>query len=270
MARKKGRRKARKRVSRPPRQIGKNEAANQEIPQLAATTAPAETEPPGWFHLSDLVDNPSNTISGWNGSYVPEDLPQLSEWLTQQREFFRNDNNWGGTERPGTRFPPPPDWQDCQIAFGRFLISNIHAWLRHYKVANRPRESAPPVSEYPSNDFRKRPVDKFRTMGKLTELIEWLGRKVSENEIIWFGDRRFGIGLADPVIVTAREAAVLGAFLEETPLDKSTLEAKSRYAEAVRILRELRDGYGGIFSCAIVFPGARGKGGYHVRIRCDL
>jgi hypothetical protein len=193
MAPKKKRQSARKQAPRPllPTQI--REAAKGEIdPAISASAPMGHESPSGWLHYCDMCDNPSNTIPGWNGSEVPKDLPQLAEWATRQREIIRNNNNWGGVERPGQSFPPPPDWQDRQIEYGRGVIRNIYAWLRHHEVGNRPPEIAPATSAY--TDRMAIPVNLKNVMGRLTELVEWLERNSGRpnhspdfRSVIWYG-----------------------------------------------------------------------------------
>jgi hypothetical protein len=89
------------------------------------------------------------------------------------------------------------------------------------------------------------------------------------NCIVSLGDRCYRIGELDAKVVTEREENVLQAFLKRSALDQKQLSKASALEPevAARVLRGLTKKYQGMFAPAITMPRARGKGGYHVRIR---
>jgi hypothetical protein len=90
-----------------------------------------------------------------------------------------------------------------------------------------------------------------------------------DHTILSLGGRCYRIGASRPVTVTRRENDILLAFLRQPAMDKGQLAEVTGYAaeDAVKVLRELRRKYDGLFAPAIVMPGGRGQGGYHVAIR---
>ena len=162
-------RKKKGRATRTPNKRLVREAAKGE--RQPGDAAPSEPSPPcGWLHHVDFWDNPNNSIPGWCGSEVPQDLAQLAAWATRQRGDLRDSNNWGGVCVPGKAFSPSPDWQEVQAQHCRAVIRNIYAWLRHHDVADRPPEIEPPSNGNPPV------VALVQAMRRLDELVEWLER----------------------------------------------------------------------------------------------
>ena len=93
-------------------------------------------------------------------------------------------------------------------------------------------------------------------------------RRVSPQQTItYIGERQYCVGAAAPISVTEAEDCVLQAFLEKATMDTPTLATESGMEEPAKVLRGLRDKYGRIFAPAILTPGVKGGGGYHVRIK---
>ncbi len=84
---------------------------------------------------------------------------------------------------------------------------------------------------------------------------------------IWYhGDRTYSLN-GDPIVVTIEEDYVLQAFLEKpTAMTKRDLEDKSGVTNAPRVLTALTERYRGVFKLAIRRPGAKGQGGYFIRV----
>jgi hypothetical protein len=84
--------------------------------------------------------------------------------------------------------------------------------------------------------------------------------------IFWYGEKKYGLGNAPPMVVTEREDAVLTAFLDHTSMGYQDLV--KRASDGARgVLRDLKTKYEGMFASAITLPGAKGNGGYRVNIR---
>jgi hypothetical protein len=163
---------------------------------------------------------------------------------------------------PGRVFPPPDDYETVRARFCHVVIHNIHAWLRHHEVAERPAEIEP------SPDFKMPVVASAKAMRLLNELVNWLERKRTGTvEIVLLGepgDGKYRVGSNLPVTVTDREDCVLQAFLKSPTLDQAGLIKESGIGkEAPRVLKSLTTRYGGIFKPAVRLPGGkRGAGGY--------
>jgi hypothetical protein len=84
--------------------------------------------------------------------------------------------------------------------------------------------------------------------------------------IVALGARQYRIGHTRPVVVDEFEDNVLQTFLELRTMDQPTLEDLSGVHHAPKVLKRLREKYGGMFAAAITLPGGRGKGGSHVEI----
>jgi hypothetical protein len=87
----------------------------------------------------------------------------------------------------------------------------------------------------------------------------------SPRTIIYHGNGTYSIG-DDTLRLTESEDCVLQAFLDYPAMAKDQLIANSGFDKAVDVLRSLRKKHNGVFAEAITMPGARGRGGYRVRI----
>jgi hypothetical protein len=87
--------------------------------------------------------------------------------------------------------------------------------------------------------------------------------------IVSLGDLAYQVGTRRPVTLTENEDNVLQAMLlaPNHTLDKPALLSTSGVNGAPRVLKRLREKYGGIFGPAIRCPKKKGEGGYHADIR---
>jgi hypothetical protein len=92
------------------------------------------------------------------------------------------------------------------------------------------------------------------------------GRLPDSNTIVSLGDRHYSIGAHQGVIVSAREDAVLRAFIVRCTLDNQQLRLHSQVPDPDKHLRDLTTKYDRIFASAITLPGRKGRRGYGVKI----
>jgi hypothetical protein len=83
--------------------------------------------------------------------------------------------------------------------------------------------------------------------------------------IISLGHKQYRIGNKRPVTLGFRADAVLQAFLKRPSMDFPALQRVVGYSDSHRILKDLKKRFGR----AVVLPGGKGKGGYHVSIRTE-
>jgi hypothetical protein len=155
---------------------------------------------------------------------------------------------------------PPPEEPEAEAAALRAVL----AWLE--RAPAHPRYATPKeLRELRAlRDQLRRAVEK-----RLRELTGAPAGQV----IVWHGGRRYSIGGDDPACLNERDHTVLQAFLGDgrgfpplPAMGKDELVGRS-FDHAPAVLRKLCESYDGRFASAITLPGAKGRGGYAVRIR---
>jgi hypothetical protein len=91
-------------------------------------------------------------------------------------------------------------------------------------------------------------------------------RSVDYSTIVFLGNGMYRIADNPPLQLTANESNVLEAFLKHAAMDLSRMQEESGVPRCRDVLRKLRTKYKGVFAPAITMPGAKGQGGYRVRI----
>lgn len=88
-----------------------------------------------------------------------------------------------------------------------------------------------------------------------------------QSTILHHGQNRYSIGNEQPVAVTDNESNVLQAFIGRSAMHERDMVTCSGVNDARRVLKSLKDKYGGIFRNAINLPGKKGCGGYSVALK---
>ncbi len=84
-------------------------------------------------------------------------------------------------------------------------------------------------------------------------------------EAVYLGQGRVRIGNGT-ISLAGQEHAVIEALVDLKAASKSDLETKSGYADAVKVLRRIRDKYP-VLKPYIIMAGKRNSGGYQTTIR---
>jgi hypothetical protein len=138
------------------------------------------------------------------------------------------------------------------------------------------------VPESPFDDLTASPV---RLMNKIIDVrvvadertappMQGTGRAADRRgppDLTIYGDGQGGyrVGASEPVCVSKEEDMILQAFSAYPTMDTAKLKAKSkmRDADVSRVVRGLREKYGGLFKPAIRCPVKKGQGGYHAVVK---
>jgi hypothetical protein len=105
----------------------------------------------------------------------------------------------------------------------------------------------------------------------LAAAIQSAAENVAETPLptIWdHGERSYSIDRVNPILVTREEDDILQTFLDQDrAYDSTGLTTETGCKNISRAITDLQAHYNAVFAAAIRAPGARGAGGYFIRVR---